>query len=154
MASSSNSSMMSTIDSLKDKMSDEVYLALCEKMKELHTEQQRQDNDSKIPARIWFMTVRTFYVNKDDDEDEDDDDDDDDDGVSGERYRIEPSQKIVMMTRPIMECMKRIINDSPMHCMDYSFDNPSNRWIHVESPIRGIPPFKTHIVKVFRVDEV
>jgi hypothetical protein len=138
MATSSNSSMMSTIDSLKDKMSDEVYLALCEKMKELHTEDQQVVEPTMIPVRIWFMTVRTFYVDED-----------------GERYRIDPAQKIVMMTRDSMESMKRIIDNSPMHSIEYSFDNPVNRFIHEERYINDTAPIsRGHVVKVYRVEEI
>src|SRR6056300_411967 len=145
MATSSNSSMMATIDSLKDKMSDEVYLALCEKMKELHTEQQQVVEPTMIPVRIWFMTVRTFYV----------DEDTASDGVGGEHYRIDPAQKIVMMTRDSMESMKRIIDNSPMHSIEYSFDNPVNRFIHEERYINDTAPIsRGHVVKVYRVEEI
>lgn len=58
MASSSNSAMMSTIDSLKGKMSDEVYLELCNKMKELHNQ---NDNEFR-PYCIWYMDVKEVII--------------------------------------------------------------------------------------------
>jgi hypothetical protein len=145
MAASSNSSMMSTIDSLKEKMSDEVYLALCEKMKELHTEQQQVIESRLIPVCIWFMSTRTFYTEENEYSD----------GITGERYRIDPAKKIVMMTRGNMEGMKIQIDISPMHSTAYLFSNcDCNRYVHQERSIGDAFPIDTHQVEVYRVEEV
>lgn len=146
MASSSNSSMMSTIDSLKDKMSDEVYLALCEKMKELHTEQQ-QDEDSKIPVRIWFMTVHTEYIDEDRPGHMDGD-------PCGELYEVVPVQRILMMTRAKMEEMKSTIDSTPRRSVCYSFSNAVNIDVHEAPSVSHVEPLNPYHVNVYRVEEV
>ena len=142
MASSSNSSMMSTIDSLKEKMSDEVYLALCEKMKELHTEQQVE---SSIPVRIWFMTVRTCYV---------DSDHPTCDGLFGELYEVVPVQKIVMMSRSEMDMMRLTIDSNSRHVTRYSFNDPVNVNLYEAPDVSHLDCLHPYEVEVFRVEEV
>ena len=137
MASSSNYSMMSTIDSLKEKMSDEVYLALCDKMKELHNEPTM----TMIPVRIWFMIVETCYIDPDQD-------------PCGELYEVVPVQRIVMMTRVEMEKMKNTIETSSRHTETYSFNNPTNVDFHTAPRVSHVDPLKPYEVEVFRVEAI
>ena len=143
MASSSNSSMMSTIDSLKDKMSDEVYLALCEKMKELHTEHQQVVEPTMIPVRIWYMVARTFNLEI---------------GDAGgvDHYRIEPVQQIVMMTRDKMERMKSKIDGASRHTGLFCFNNPVNIDLYEgQAPcIGGVDPYDLYGAEVYRIEEM
>jgi hypothetical protein len=142
MASWSNNSIMQKIDELKEKMSDEVYLALCDRMKKLYTD------PCTIPVRIWFMSVNTFYV--------DHDHSDEYGGQCGELYKLVPVQQIVMMSRCEMNAMKNMIDKSSTHTTAFSFNDRCNvntdlykaPWIsHVEC-------HQPQKVEVFRVEEI
>lgn len=135
--------MMSTIDSLKDKMSDEVYLALCDKMKELHTEHQVE---SSIPVRIWFMSVRTSYVDPSLCSPRD--------GQCGELYEVVPVQQIVMMSRSELDMMKSTIDRTSRHAVTYSFNDPVNVSLYEAPEVSHVDCRHPHVVQVYRVQEV
>jgi len=124
---SSNSSIMSTIDSLKDKMSDEVYLELCNKMKELHN----QKEDEAKPYCIWYMVAkgRTIMLSEIVDGNRYD--------VEGWRYPVDeigrgttelyrydisPQKQVVVMTQSEADKIKNDIDNSDNHCGEFSFN--------------------------------
>ena len=147
MAASSNSSMMSTIDSLKEEMSDKVYLALCEKMKELHTGQQQVVEPRLIPVRMWFMTVHTEYIDADRPDHMEGD-------PCGELYEVVPVQRIVMMTRAKMEEMKSTIDSTSRRSVSYSFNNAVNIDVHEAPRVSHVEPLNPYHVNVYRVEEI
>ena len=130
MASSSNSAMMATIDALKDQMSDAVYLELCNKMKELHN-QQEEPEEAKAYC-IWFMVAKGWTTELGDILDDcryDDDgwryniNDIGRDTTKLYRYGLFTKKQIVMMTPSEANEIKAKIDNDDSHCGEFDFDS-------------------------------
>jgi len=150
MASSSNSSMMSTIDSLKDKMSDEVYLELCNKMKELHNQ---QDSSLEVkPYAIWFFEAKGWTEPVSTDDDDDDDDDDGKNVRCAYFYDVFPKKHIVMMTREKANTIKLNIQRTINHCSPFSFDTPFMRGFYNQPDIGKHEKINRDVVMCYRIE--
>jgi hypothetical protein len=132
------------IDSLKEKMSDEVYLALCEKMKELHTEQQQDEDSKKIPVRIWFMNAGTYYVRAEQSST----------GHICETYKVSTVQMNVMMYRSELDKLKSDIEDSETHAGNWSFNDPDNFDLYEAPEVGRLECFHEREVNVYKVEEI
>jgi hypothetical protein len=58
--------LMNSIDTIKEKITDAEYKELCDKMMELNNQRK---SDKKY-YRVWYVSIKTIVVEDDDHEDE------------------------------------------------------------------------------------
>ena len=163
MASSSNHAMMATIDSLKGKMSDEVYLELCNKMKELHN-QQEEPEEAKAYC-IWFMVAkgRTIHLGEifnggryDTDGFRYDINDIGRDTTELHNYDLFTKKHIVLMTPSEANEIKTKIDNDDSHCGDFSFNSetmaPFFKKYKIGNYERRVYDADDMSVKVYRIE--
>lgn len=143
MASSSNSAMMSTIDALKDQMSDAVYLELCNKMKELHNQKEDKD-ETKKPYCIWYFVAKARTVHLGDIINGDRYDEEgwrypcaDIGRATTElhRYRLAAKKQVVPLTQSQADKIQNDIDNKGDHCGEFSFDDADMHAFYKSYPI-------------------
>ena len=99
--------IMSSIDNIKNKLTDGEYKELCDKMMEL----KKVDDKKQFPVKIWFMTVSSRYER-----------------IYGDPlenfYSVKPVSRIVMMNNTEFKQHKTYIETLETHVSDYNFNKP------------------------------
>ena len=125
--------MMATIDSLKDRMSDAVYLELCNKMKELHNQ---ENNPIEVKAYcIWFFEAKGWTVS-----------------TRVHRYDLFAKKQIVMMTRSRALEIQRLIEQQDRHCCEFSFNSPTMSRFYNDPMIGDYKKTDDLTVLVYRIE--
>lgn len=92
--------IMSSIDNIKNKLTDGEYKELCDKMMEL----KKVDDKKQFPVKIWFMTASSY--------------------ITINYYCIRPVSRIVMMNDNEFKQHKKDIETTATHVSGYSFNKP------------------------------
>ena len=135
MASSSNSAMMSTIDALKDQMSDAVYLELCNKMKELHNQENDPMSIEVKAYCIWFFEAKGWTVS-----------------TREHKYDLFAKKHIVMMTRSRALEIQRLIEQQDRHCCEFSFNSPTMSRFYDDPMVGKYEKLNGLSVMVYRIE--
>ena len=152
--------MMATIDALKDQMSDAVYLELCNKMKELHNQEEDKD-ETKKPYCIWFFEAKGWTVHLGEIYDGDRYDTDgrvyscDEIGRTTtelHRYDLFVKKQIVMMSRSQARSIQRVIKQQDRHCCEFSFDRPTMSRFYDDPMVGQYKKMDDHTVLVYHIE--
>ena len=141
-------SLMNSIDTIKEKITDAEYKDLCDKMMELNN----QRKTAKNYYRVWYVSIKTIVV-----EDEDEDNEDDNNSKVITRYFPKFENKITKLCAETVEKMRPIIDEYGRCFMDHKLLG-----LEHQEPLPVISDDKIHYIRslesreytVIRIDDL
>lgn len=107
MSNTTMNSLMNSIDTIKQKITDAEYKELCDKMMELNNQRKNAENY----YRVWYVTIKTIVVEEDEE--------DDDNSKAITRYFPKFENKVIKLRAETVENNRRIIDEEGRCFMDY-----------------------------------